>query len=156
MKTKLRWKITVAGSLLALAAGNLPAADPTTPSLSATSSAKRAKWQERLTLGPGDMLNLSLFDAPDSGRQDVAVGPDGRVSFLQAQDVMATGLTIDELRAKFDAELAKYYRNPRTIITPSSIRSKRVYVLGAVTQKGVLLLDRPMTVIEAIAGIRMC
>lgn len=141
----------MAGLLVILATGTLPAADPPAPTLSATSSAKRAKWQERLTLGPGDVLNLALFDAPDSARQDVAIGPDGRLSFLQTQDVVATGLTIDELRAVLDKELAKYYRNPRTIITPSAIRSKRFYVLGAVTQKGVFLLDRPMTVIEAIA-----
>ena len=151
MKTMLRWKTTLAGLIIALTATALPAADPAAPTLSATSSVRRAKWQERLTLGPGDVLNFSLFDVPESARPEVAIGPDGRVNFLQVQDVMATGLTIDELRAKFDAELGKYYRNPRTIITPSAIRSKRFYVLGAVTQKGVFLLDRPLTVIEAIA-----
>lgn len=154
MKTKLRSQIGLAGLLLALTAGALPAADaaaPATGSLSASKPSQRAKWQQRLTLGPGDVLNFTLFDVPESGRQDIAVGPDGRVSYLQAQDILATGLTIDELRAKLDEELAKFYRNPRTIITPSAIRSKRYYVLGAVTQKGVFQLDRPTTVIEAVA-----
>ena len=154
MITKLRLKLGATGLVLALAAGALPAADPATvaaPSLSASSPTKRAKWQERLTLGPGDVLNFSLFDTPESARLDLAIGPDGRLSYLQAQDILATGLTIDELRAKLDTELAKYYRNPRTIITPSAIRSKRYFVLGAVTLKGVFLLDRPTTVIEAIA-----
>ncbi|MSU57151.1 MAG: hypothetical protein EXS35_03040 [Pedosphaera sp.] len=150
MKTNLRLKIGLAALAIALAVGNLSAADETA-TLSASSPAKRAKWQERLTLGPGDVLSFSLFEAPESKRDDVAVGPDGRVSFMQAQDVVATGLTIDELRAKLDTELAKYHRNPRTIITPSAIRSKKYYVLGAVTQKGVFSLDRPTTVIEALA-----
>jgi protein involved in polysaccharide export with SLBB domain len=149
-------KTRIVPLLLAFALGLAPtppgvrAAETVTLS-GAASPAKRAEWQKRLTLGPGDVLNFSLFDQPDSARENVAVGPDGRVSYLQAQDVMATGLTVDELRAKLDAELAKYYRNPRTIVTPAAIRSKRYFVLGAVTQKGVFLLERPTTIIEAVA-----
>ena len=121
-------------------------------SLSAVSSpAHRARWQERLTLGPGDVLNFSLLDAPELARTDVVIGPDGRVTYLQAQDIVATGLTVDELRARLDTELAKYYRTPRTIITPAAYRSKKYYVLGAVVNKGVFPLDRPTTIIEAIA-----
>jgi protein involved in polysaccharide export with SLBB domain len=153
MKMKLRLKVCV-GLLLGLTATLTPAAETNKaapPSLSAAHPAIRADWQKRLTLGPGDVLNFSLFDATDTSRENVAVGPDGRITYLHAQNIMATGMTIDELRAKMDEELAKYYRNPRTIITPAAIRSKRYYVLGAVTQKGVFVLDRPTSVIEAVA-----
>jgi protein involved in polysaccharide export with SLBB domain len=112
---------------------------------------KSAPWQERLTLGPGDVLNLLLFDMPDSARTEVPIGPDGRISFLQARDIMAAGLTIDELRAKLDEALGKFYQNPHTIITPAAFRSKRYFVLGAVVNKGVFPFDRPLSVIEAIA-----
>src|SRR5947208_709111 len=73
--------------------------------LSLAAPAKRAEWQRRLTLGPGDALNFSMFinDAAEQPRENVVVGPDGRISYLQAQDIMAAGLTIDELRAKMDA-----------------------------------------------------
>jgi protein involved in polysaccharide export with SLBB domain len=120
------------------------------PSFSVT-AAQRGAWQQRFTLGPGDVLNISLFGQPELSRSDVFVGPDGRVSFLQAQDLLASGLTVDELRAKFDEELAKYYRTPRTMITPVSFQSKKYYVLGRVVQRGVFTLDRPLTVIEAVA-----
>ena len=116
-----------------------------------SSPSMRAAWQKRLTLGPGDVLNISLFDQPESAREDIVIGPDGRVSFLQAVDVLATGLTIDELRAKFDSELGKYYRGPKTIITPAQYRSKKYYMLGTVQNAGVYQLDRPTTMIEAIA-----
>src|SRR5712671_980879 len=122
-----------------------------TGSLSASKAARRAAWQERFTLGAGDVLNLSLFEAPETERKEVPVGPDGKISFLQAQEIMATGLTIDELRAKLDESLAKFYQNPRTIITPANFISKKYYVLGAVANKGVYTFDRPLTVIEAIA-----
>src|SRR5436309_14873685 len=104
-----------------------------------------------MTLGPGDVLNISLIGQPELNRTEVFIGPDGRVSFLQAQDLLASGLTVDELRTKFDDELAKYYRTPRTMITPVSFHSKKYYVLGRVVQRGVFPLDRPLTVIEAVA-----
>ena len=124
------------------------------PSFSVASSHRRAPWQERLTLGPGDVLNFSLFGRPELARNTVSIGPDGRVSYLQAQDVLAAGLTIDELRLAMDETLAAYYRAPRTIITPVAFNSKKYFLLGTVVQKGVYSLDRPTTIIEAIARAR--
>jgi protein involved in polysaccharide export with SLBB domain/capsular polysaccharide biosynthesis protein len=112
---------------------------------------QRAAWQERLTLGPGDVLNFGLFGQPELAVPEVAIGPDGRVSFLEAQDIMATGLTIDELRARMDEELGKYHRAPHTLVTPVAFRSKKYYMLGKVMVKGAYVLDRPLTVLEAIA-----
>ena len=150
--------------LLALGARLLPAAESAAPpapavalpaggapSPSITAPIKRADWQQRLTLGPGDTLNLQLFDMPDSARTEVPIGPDGRISFLQARDIMAAGLTIDELRAKVDQALAKFYQNPRSIIVPVAFHSKKYIMLGAVANKGVYTFDRPVRVIEAIA-----
>jgi protein involved in polysaccharide export with SLBB domain len=111
----------------------------------------RAPWQQRFALGPGDLLNLSLFDQPETARTEVPVGPDGRLTFLQARDVVAAGLTIDELRTRVDEALEPYYQNPRTVITPAVYRSKRYFVLGAVAGRGVYPFDRPLTVIEALA-----
>lgn len=119
--------------------------------LSAAGTPVKAQWQQRLTLGPGDLLDISLFEMEDSARKDVPVGPDGRISFLQARDVMATGLTVDELRAAIDKQLEKFYQSPRTVLVPTAIRSKKYYVLGAVVTKGVFNFDRPLTVIEALA-----
>jgi Periplasmic protein involved in polysaccharide export len=118
---------------------------------SVVNPSQRAVWQQHLTLGPGDVLNLGLYGAPELIRAEVSIGPDGRISYLEAQDVRAEGLTIDELRAALDKELANYRRAPRTMITPVAFRSKRYYILGKVMTKGVYTLDRPMTVLEAIA-----
>jgi protein involved in polysaccharide export with SLBB domain len=125
-----------------------------TPSLalSATAQQKRGVWQQHLTLGPGDLLNISLFSMPETLHNELPVGPDGRLTFLQARDIAAAGLSIDELRAKLDEALGKFYQNPRTVITPVAFRSKKYFVLGAVVNKGVFTLDRPLTVIEALAA----
>jgi protein involved in polysaccharide export with SLBB domain len=126
---------------------------PTTTnvSFSVTSSTPRAEWQKKLTLGPGDVLNLGLYGDTNSFKSEVAVGPDGRISYMQARDILATGLTIDELRQRIDQELSKFYRSPHTLVTPVAFKSKRYVVMGKVVKKGVYPLDRPITVVEALA-----
>jgi protein involved in polysaccharide export with SLBB domain len=130
-----RW---IAQLLLATSgAGLLLAADNQSPPQSALAPAggtnlsgaapiKRARWREHLTLGPGDVLNLSLLDMPETARTEVPVGPDGRITFLQARDIMAAGLTIDELRAKMDEALKKFHQNPHTVIAPVAIRTRNI------------------------------
>jgi protein involved in polysaccharide export with SLBB domain/capsular polysaccharide biosynthesis protein len=111
---------------------------------------QRAQWQQRLTLGPGDIVHISFFGQTNLNRTDVPIGPDGRISYLQA-DVPALGLTVDELREKLEHELATFYRAPRLILTPQSYRSKRYIVLGRVQNRGVYVLNRPLTILEAVA-----
>ena len=125
--------------------------DTTNLSFSITSPSQRTDWLKRLTLGPGDVLNITLYGQPELTRSDILVGPDGKISFLEAQDVPAAGLTVDELRTNLDQELGKYRRAPRTIITPIAFRSKKYVMLGRVAQSGVYVLDRPLTVLEAVA-----
>src|SRR5205085_8394911 len=79
----------------------IAALDPSPPvnaSFSVSSPAQLADWQKRLTLGAGDVLNISLYEQPDSDRKGLIIGPDGRLNYLQARDVVAAGLTVDELR----------------------------------------------------------
>ena len=122
---------------------------PDVPSASAAPAAP--SWRERYTLGPGDTLSFALYGRPEFLRNDVAVQPDGNISYLQAAGIRAEGLTIAELRLKFEEELGKYYRRPRVIITPSEMRSKKYFVVGKVVNNGAYSMDRPITLMEALA-----
>lgn len=112
---------------------------------------QRAAWQRHLTLGAGDVLTMGLYGDPELTQAEVPIGPDGRVNYLEATNVLATGLTVDELRAKLDQALSLYRRSPRTIVMPVAFHSKKYYVLGKVVTRGVYTLDRPITVLEALA-----
>lgn len=138
----------------ALAATNSNPAPETNLSFSVVSPAQCADWQKHLTLGAGDVLNLSLYGEPALTQLNVPIGPDGRISYLEAADVPAAGLTVDELRERLDAELAKYRRAPHCIITPVAYNSKKYFLLGSVARPGVFTLDRPTTIIEAVANAR--
>lgn len=125
---------------------------PEAPLVFAGSNAKtKAAWQSRFTLGPNDVVNFYYYGRPELSRPGVLIGPDGRVTYLQAQGIMTTGLTIDELRDEVTAELGKFYRKPRIIVTPGEFRSKKFHVLGKVVNKGTYTLERPLTIIEAVA-----
>jgi protein involved in polysaccharide export with SLBB domain len=120
-------------------------------SFSVVSPSQRAEWQKNLTLGPGDVLSFGLYGEPNLAHYEATVGPDGRISFLEARDIIASGLTVDGLRQRIDDALGKFRRSPRTIITPVAYHSKKYYVLGKVVQRGVYTLNRPTTVLEAVA-----
>ena len=144
----------IGAGLLAESARADDGATAESPAPAAAYPAQRAYWQQRLTLGPGDVLSFHLYGSPELTREDVPVGPDGRISYLEAENIDASGLTVDELRGRINAELGKYRRSPEAYITPVAYHSKRYYVLGTVVQKGVFYLDRPTTVVEAVARAR--
>jgi protein involved in polysaccharide export with SLBB domain/capsular polysaccharide biosynthesis protein len=121
---------------------------------SAADPTERAAWQKHLTLGPGDILSFHLYGSPELTRDGVPIGADGRVSYLEAENILAAGLTVDELRDRINDELGKFRRAPQAFVIPVSYGSKRYYMLGTVMQKGVFPLDRPTTVIEAVARAR--
>lgn len=137
------------------AAAETPAADAVpADSFALAAPSDPPSWRASYTLGPGDILDFSLYGHPTLDRGQVFIRPDGRVGYLQASDVLADGRTIDELRAAMEAELAAYHRHPRVIITPVELRSKRYVILGKVVDKGAFPLEHPVTLIEAVARSR--
>jgi protein involved in polysaccharide export with SLBB domain/capsular polysaccharide biosynthesis protein len=104
-----------------------------------------------LPLGPGDAVNITVPGRPEYARSAVPIGPDGRLTYLQAQNLPAAGLTIDQLRTRLMTELRQYHKNLIVVVTPMTFQSRKVYVLGKVVKKGALNLDRPLTILEAVA-----
>lgn len=111
-----------------------------------------ASWRNRYELGPGDVINFSLFGRPELDRPGFRIAPDGTVSYLQAQNIKVAGMTLDEARIAIESGLASNFKSPRVIITPQEVGSKRFTILGKVINKGVVTLERPITLVEAIAN----
>lgn len=130
-----------------------PAAPATTGSVPGNMApASPTSWRNRYELGPGDVINFSLFGRPELDRPGFRIAPDGTVSYLQAQNIKVAGLSLDEARLAIEQGLSKNFRSPRVIITPQEIGSKRFTILGKVINKGVVTLERPITLVEAIAN----
>jgi len=130
-------------------ADTIPAKLATAPGLESPASANTQRKLPPVKLAPGDSVNLNLFGRSGYDRNEVFIQPDGHLTYLQA-DVMATGLTLDELRAALAKELSKYHQNPMVIVTPDRFQSRKVYILGKVVKKGMVNYDRPLTLLEAV------
>ena len=114
-------------------------------------AADAKSWCDRYTIGPGDVFNFGLYGHPEARREKITVTPDGDVSYLQATGVHAAGLTIDELRASMEPVFAATYKMPRLLIAPVELRSKKYFIVGKVVENGDYLMDRPTTLVEALA-----
>lgn len=105
----------------------------------------------RYVLGPGDVLEVSVWGFPDLTRT-VAVRPDGYVSLPLVGDVQATGRTVEELQRLLTRRFAAYVRNPQVAVIVREFRRVRVSVLGQVGRPGVVELLPPVRVLDALSA----
>ncbi len=97
-------------------------------------------------LVPGDVVEVTVLEDPDLGRQ-LLVRPDGRVSMPLAGTVMAGGRTPEQVQGTIRARLARNFVEPPTVtVAVVSVREgvgeveetvlSEVYVLGEVPRPG--------------------
>jgi len=105
---------------------------------------------EEFQLGPGDHVEIELLGVNEPATETL-VGPDGRVYFHLLPGVNVAGLTLTEACTQLETQLKQYVRHPGVAITVREVKSRRIWVLGRLTRPGLYPLDRPMTVVDAIA-----
>ena len=93
----------------------------------------------RYIIGPGDVLELRLFDVPElSG--EITVLNDGSVSIPLAGVVMMNGLTLQQAAAKTRSILERQLLRPELQLRVIKPRPIRVSVVGAVERPGLYSL----------------
>ena len=99
----------------------------------------------------GDVLSLKLLLNPELEEQ-VTVRPDGKISTAVAQNVMAYGLTPEELQEELNERYAKHLSDPNVAVIVRSFAPTRFYVLGEVNEPGEYISVGPnLTLLQAIA-----
>jgi polysaccharide export outer membrane protein len=98
-------------------------------------------------LSRGDQIRLTFRKLPELN-QSQKIRSDGSVSLLQVGTVKAAGKSLDS----FQRELATRYelKTPGDLTVSLESTFTAVYVTGAVQRPGKVVIDRPMTVLEAI------
>jgi polysaccharide biosynthesis/export protein len=114
------------------------------------SAPAEAQGKGRFVLGPGDVLEISVW-RDDALTREVAVRPDGNISFPLIGDVMASGKTVDELRLVIQDKLKSYVPDAPVSVLTRQINSTKVYVVGKVNQPGAYLMSHPLTVMQLLA-----
>ena len=100
-------------------------------------------------LHEADLIDIS-FRYSTNFNTTQRIGPDGMVNLIGVGEVKAADKTILQLQRELTALLPspQVKDDPLTIKMISGAAS--VYVMGAVSRPGKIMMDRPMTVIDAI------
>lgn len=102
-------------------------------------------------LGPGDQIQLSVYDAEGVDGKTYRIGHSGEIKVPLIGYVNASGLTVRELEAELTQRLSKYYRKPQVTAAITEQRSQPVSVIGAVNTPGVQQLQGEKTLVEVLA-----
>lgn len=117
-------------------------------------------------LGPGDVLQITVWDHPElaaalgqpaaSARAaDAAVGfvvdHDGNVQFPYAGNLHVAGETAEQVQTKIYQKLSAVMVKPQVTVRVASFRAAQIYIDGEVRAPGAQTInDIPMTLTEAV------
>lgn len=101
----------------------------------------------------GDQLQINVWKNPELSLAE-PIRPDGKISIPLVGEVMAVGLTPEELSAQIEAKLANYIKSPNVTVILTNIEGhaflSRIRVTGSVTNNLSMSYHQGMTVLDAI------
>jgi polysaccharide biosynthesis/export protein len=122
------------------------------PPLSGLGEEQRQIPPTTYTLGPGDVLRVSVYDNPDLS-QEVTIEADGAFSYPLIGRVQAAGLPVRQLESLLAKRFADgYLVSPQVGVTVTQHKSQQVYVMGAVSKPGPYALQRQTTLLEVLSA----
>ncbi len=119
----------------------------------AGAKAQGAPSDKTYVIGAEDALDIKVWQNPAlSG--GFTVRPDGRISMGLINEVMAAGLTPQQLQEEIIDRLKNggFIRNPTVTVNVTAFNSKKYYIQGEVNRTGSFPLVVPTTVLEALVN----
>lgn len=101
-------------------------------------------------IGSEDVLSISVWKEPELSHS-VPVRPDGKITMPLIGDITASGLTAKQLQDAIEKQLKSYIDNPQVAVSVQEIKAQQYNLLGEVSRPGAFPLDKPTTVLDAIA-----
>jgi polysaccharide export outer membrane protein len=103
-------------------------------------------------LGPSDEIAIRVTGQPDYTIERVKVSPTGAVYHPLLGDLEVAGLTVPKLADQLTKDLSEYLVDPKVSVALIEANSAKIGVLGDVLHPGILVMNRPMNVLEAITA----
>ena len=103
-------------------------------------------------LGPQDVISIEVFgQCPEHCKPAITVPPTAKISYPFIKGgVMVGGKTVDEVAEEIKKQLNEIIIDPEVIVTLEKVGSARYSVLGDVATPGVKMMERRLSVYEAI------
>lgn len=102
-------------------------------------------------IGPGDILEISVYGEESLNKKDLVVRPDGKVSFPLVGDVQVGGLTTLQAKEAVEQSLHEYVPDAVAAVSIIQLGSLQYYVVGKVNKPGMYNVSKPLTVLQALA-----
>jgi protein involved in polysaccharide export with SLBB domain len=83
-------------------------------------------------IGPGDVLEITYWEASVPKKEEIVVRPDGKISFGFVEDLPVNGLTVSQLDALLTKHMRNYVRRPQIDVIVKEYNSKTISLLGAI------------------------
>lgn len=103
-------------------------------------------------LGPSDIISVEVFDqCPQYCIVGKTIPPNARISYpLIREGILVAGKTVEQVAAEITKKLDEYIIDPKVSVTLEKAMSTRYSVMGNVAAPGVRVMDRKVSVYEAI------
>jgi polysaccharide biosynthesis/export protein len=101
-------------------------------------------------LGPGDIIGIYIDKHPEDSVDKVTVSPVGRVYFPLLGSLVVVGKTVPQLQEYLTNAVAEFIREPRVTLVLLEAQSAKFGVLGDVKNPGLLVMTRPLRVLDAV------
>lgn len=106
---------------------------------------------DRYRIGPGDVIDIRIFNRPQLSREAVRVEGNGMIRMpLIDADIKAACLTEGELAKEISTRYAKYYKNLQVDVFIKEYHSQQVAIIGAVNDQSRFELQRRVRLLELL------
>lgn len=127
-------------------------ATTTAQATDATPGQREGRWDDRYRLGPGDVLDVRIFNRPQLSRDAVRVDGRGMIRLPMVEgEIRAACLTEAELGKKIAESYLRYLNNPQVDVFVKEYQSQPVAVIGAVNAPGRFQMQRRVRLLELLA-----
>jgi polysaccharide export outer membrane protein len=106
--------------------------------------------EDKYQLGPEDLIEISVWKEPDLTKQ-IAIRPDGKISYPLIGEIQAAGKTVKQLREEISKRLEKFVTDAQVTVILIKTQYYKIYVVGKVNKPGEFLVGRPANVMQALA-----
>jgi polysaccharide export outer membrane protein len=106
--------------------------------------------EPRYLVGPGDVLAINIFGEPGMDRLRVPVDADGYIQLPFIERAYVDGKTTSEIQDQLKALFSGKFNDPWIVALVDEFGSKPLYLLGEFNSPGVIYLNRPTNILQAM------